>query len=358
MPNGSRMSDAVSHGGVIATGSPNVLTESLPTARLTDLVACALHGVAVIAGSSSTVLVNGRGFARIGDGCTCGGGGGSAGPGATNLVDFLLANHGGDLSVEAFLEWLRDGLHGPRFERRPTDGGMEFEGALAGFEQEGALGHLRAQLGRVEGRLGYREGPLGLSFSAGGEAHAAHGDAELNVTDEITLTAEGGLGNVKGGYQDVLLGDDGDRQGVALDAGLMASVAQGDIGGRVETTLGESLSSALGPFGSLIAGGASALSPTAREWLATPVTIEGKVGGSLLSVGGEANAAAYYDRDSGQTVFALGGALAALVGLGADVKITVGADRRAAGDGGGGGAGGGSGPNVIVAGSGTVLVGG
>jgi len=72
MPNVARLSDTISHGGSIITGSPDTTVNSLPVARLTDLVDCAIHGINSIVSASATVRVNGLGVARLGDATACG----------------------------------------------------------------------------------------------------------------------------------------------------------------------------------------------------------------------------------------------------------------------------------------------
>lgn len=72
MPKTARLSDSISHGGVIITGSPDHWDENLNVARLTDLAACAKHGIVVVIGMSKHTKVNNLTLARVGDPCTCG----------------------------------------------------------------------------------------------------------------------------------------------------------------------------------------------------------------------------------------------------------------------------------------------
>ena len=358
MSNGSRQSDAVSHGGTIATGSPNVLTEGLATARLADLVACAAHGAAVIGGSSSTVLVNGRGFARINDGCICGGGA-TAGPGTRDLVLFLLTTHESGKTVAEVLRET-NGV-GPHFEgvgRDTNNDGVHdtiaLTAGLARINLEGDAGHFRMEAFTAEAEVGYAEGPAGFSLRAKGEANAIQGDAQLNLGDRASVRGKGGLFNARAGY-DVLVGDDGRRVGAGGSGGAVASVAEGEIGGSATGTVGEYIA---GPFAPLLTRGVSALSPSAARALSTPVKIEAAVSGSAVSAGAEGTAEAYYDRQTGQATAAVGGKIAALLGLGFDLRITVGEDQSKSRDSSDSqGATGGAGPNLIAAGAGTVLVG-
>lgn len=59
-------------GGPIIAGSPNVLTGSIPQARVGDSAVCACVPDTIVKGSA-TVLVNSLPAARIGDSCAHGG---------------------------------------------------------------------------------------------------------------------------------------------------------------------------------------------------------------------------------------------------------------------------------------------
>lgn len=68
----ARAGDAISHGGAIVSGSPNVFCNGISVARVGDPVACLIHGGQSIATGSTTVFCNGKGVARVGDLITCG----------------------------------------------------------------------------------------------------------------------------------------------------------------------------------------------------------------------------------------------------------------------------------------------
>lgn len=68
----ARRLDAISHGGAIVSGSPDVFCNGKPVARVGDPVACLRHGAQRIAAGSTTVFCNGKGVARVGDPITCG----------------------------------------------------------------------------------------------------------------------------------------------------------------------------------------------------------------------------------------------------------------------------------------------
>jgi uncharacterized Zn-binding protein involved in type VI secretion len=72
VPQAARIGDAISHGGAIVAGSPNVFIEGPASARVGDAVLCAIHGSQVIVSGSTTVFVNGPQKARLGDSVSCG----------------------------------------------------------------------------------------------------------------------------------------------------------------------------------------------------------------------------------------------------------------------------------------------
>jgi uncharacterized Zn-binding protein involved in type VI secretion len=72
MSNNARQLDMHSHGGYILSGSPDVYTNGLQTARLTDLCMCPQHGIVSIIQGSATVYDNGLQRARLGDMLSCG----------------------------------------------------------------------------------------------------------------------------------------------------------------------------------------------------------------------------------------------------------------------------------------------
>lgn len=59
--------DAAAHGGIIVVGSPSVFIGGRPAARVSDSVACPIHGTGVIAKGSTSVFINGLPAARMGD---------------------------------------------------------------------------------------------------------------------------------------------------------------------------------------------------------------------------------------------------------------------------------------------------
>ena len=72
MPKVARITDTISHGGSIISGSPDHFDQGLNVARLGDQVACAEHGIVHITSGSGKTSVNNRPLARVGDSCSCG----------------------------------------------------------------------------------------------------------------------------------------------------------------------------------------------------------------------------------------------------------------------------------------------
>lgn len=71
----ARLTDITNHGAVIISASHNTFTNSLPIARITDLVACPLpgHGINPIVTSAPALFTNNLGQARVTDCHACGG---------------------------------------------------------------------------------------------------------------------------------------------------------------------------------------------------------------------------------------------------------------------------------------------
>jgi uncharacterized Zn-binding protein involved in type VI secretion len=78
MPAAARLLDPTSHPGLVAQGSPDVLIEGKPAARVTDKHVCLLpptagpHPPSPIAKGSGTVFINGLAAARQSDTAGCG----------------------------------------------------------------------------------------------------------------------------------------------------------------------------------------------------------------------------------------------------------------------------------------------
>ncbi len=72
MPAIAHLGDVLSHGGSVATASPDVYAQGRQVARVTDRAFCAQHGVVTIVTGAATVMVNGLAAAHHGSLCSCG----------------------------------------------------------------------------------------------------------------------------------------------------------------------------------------------------------------------------------------------------------------------------------------------
>ncbi|HBZ17297.1 PAAR domain-containing protein [Pantoea sp. NPDC088449] len=69
----ARISDSISHGGSIISGSGNVMINSLPAAAVgISNAVCSIDGSTVVASGSGTVFINNQPAARISDSTACG----------------------------------------------------------------------------------------------------------------------------------------------------------------------------------------------------------------------------------------------------------------------------------------------
>jgi len=148
--------------------------------------------------------------------------------------------------------------------------------------------------------------------AAGGVVHGAGGTASAKATwhsgegtlfvgtDQNNPWAEGG-----GAYSllqaeakvDALVGSDGRRAGLAVGGQAMATTAAGDLKGEISIPI---------PF---------------TDWT---ISLRGKGGGSVGSVGAAGEAHAYKDLQTSRYHAGMGGEAAALVGIKADFDLSVG----------------------------------
>lgn len=367
MGKAARASDDVAHGGKVLTGSADVFTDKLPTARMTDIAICAKHGIAFVAQSSATVFVNGRGMARLGDGCACASGG-AAGPGAKEMVLFILSVHGQKTLDEVMKELKGHSFHLEAIAKDFNQDGaldtVDLKGGLGGFQlgDQNSLATGGLEIGSVEGTFGVVQGPgaitgpggipLNTTVTAEGAVSAVRGNLGLNLGSQGSIVAEGGMFNASGGGS-FLLGDDGRRVGLVARGGGELNALEGEVVGTQNTTIGGFLNQmALNPLfapAALATRAVALFDDGVAQALETPLKVQAAIGGDVASVGGSAGIEAYADRVTGQAT--LGGELDLSFILGASLKLSfvAGKDKSA----GGGGA-----PNVISSGSGNVYVGG
>jgi len=169
-------------------------------------------------------------------------------------------------------------------------------------------GHIVGPLGgahKLEAMTAEAKGEAGLAYGAGvkGEVKAQMQAEEGTLflgSDENNPWAEAGgeyalmQAEAKG---EVLLGSDGNRAGLALGGKATAVATSGDIKGEINIPI---------PF---------------TDWT---ISLRGKGGGSLASVGAGAGGYAYQDLKSKRVHLGVWGEAAALVGINADVDLSVG----------------------------------
>ncbi|YCI82270.1 PAAR domain-containing protein [Enterobacteriaceae bacterium] len=72
MQNAARLSDSISHGGAVTSGSGDVFINGISVARVGDSANCSIHGGSSVACGSGSVTINGAPAARMGDSTGCG----------------------------------------------------------------------------------------------------------------------------------------------------------------------------------------------------------------------------------------------------------------------------------------------
>lgn len=328
------LGDLAAHGGTIVIGSFNVLIGGRPAARQGDSVVCPLpsHGIGVITQGSTTVFINGMPAARMLDTTGCMVPGLSAisvpvpvlGPppaprGAAPIEGALGPDNNGRFHEQS--DKSKDGVTAMHVEGRITDTNSDgtrdtMEGALEGARMRNAgqkdiggveLGgtHSMDMLyanGKVvhhEDGRGYKGGSLSGSAEAGmmkwgiGGTVGAAGSKGLNPA--LGVAGEANMMHAKA-EGDLLLGSDDDRVGFIAKGELAAEALKGEAA-------------------------AVSTSPTV---FGMNIQATGKVSGDIGSAGGGAGAWLYYDKKQSRVRGGIMGILKVLVGLGAEVEVSIG----------------------------------
>lgn len=325
-------------GGPVVAGAPTVIVAGMPQARVGDTCTCVGPPDAIAMGSP-TVLICGMPAARLGDPTIHGG---TVVSGAPNVLIGVAGAGGAAGGSPATVGPVQVGEatsgDGPPPVAPPP--GREFKHRLGGDDNidvmyvEGS-GNFHSDDDRtsVEGKLGigmarmdhtgHIAGPLGGSHKLdvltaeasfyGGETRYGRGmEAKAGasmVSEEASLFGgpdeNNPFGEVAGGYKlmtaeargDYLLGSDGRRAGVSLGGGAEAKAASGDI--RGETNIPIPLTG----------------------WT---ISLRGKASGSAGSLGASAGGYGYKDLETERYHVGAFGKLAAGLGLGGDVDISIG----------------------------------
>ena len=324
--------DIAAHGGTILTGSTNVLIGGRPAARVGDTVLCALHGPGVISLGSFTVLINGMPAARIGDmtGCMVPGlapvsvpmpvlGPPPVPPGAPPIQGAISLVPGNKMHAEN--DKSKDGVSAMHMEGSITDanadGGLDsIEGSMEGVRMRNAgqknvgaveLGgthsmdvlYASARASNLEAPPGQEGGSVSAMAEAGmmkwglGGTIGAKDSKGLNPA--LGVTGEANLMHAKA-EGDLLIGSDQNRIGLIGKGEAGAEALKGEVGTVV----------------------------TSPSFFGGNIQVSGKASGALGTVGGGAGAWLYYDKKQGRLRGGIMGILKVLVGLGAEVEVSIG----------------------------------
>lgn len=324
------------HGGLIATGSFNVLIGGRPAARVGDTIACPFHGTGVISKGSFTVLINGMPAARLGDitGCMVPGlapvsipqptlglpAAGAAPQGAAPIEGARSLAPQYDHQMHDALDKAKDGVSAMHIEGRISDG--DGDGNL-----DTAEGSLEAVRLRNAGQVNVGEAELGGTHSmdmlyANGRASYIPGPGMEGGS--VSGTAEAGM--VKWGAGGTIGAADSKGLnpilGVAGEVNMMHAKADGDMligsdGNRVGLV-------GKGELGAEALKGEAVGTTTIPIWPGYNVQAVGKASAAAGAVGGGGGAWLYYDKKQGRLRGGIMGILKVLVGLGAEVEISVG----------------------------------
>lgn len=316
-PAARALKDIGAHTGLIITGSINVYIGGGPAARKGDAVACPLHGVASITEGSSSVFINGMPAARMGDKTSCGTPPIPAPQGPTQAPDMIShatmvqnANDDGtaktdypdNLSIRAM-----DAYAG--LKDRTGDG--SYDQAVAGFamtdfQAKGDWKPLGGEYGGIGASGGFSvvkadalAGAYGSNGTYGAEASAnasvVSGNAEVHIGKEGTFynsaEAEGEVLHAQAEAKgEAYWGGDSRKWGFDGSIGAEAELATGTLSLENENTF---------------------------------VRTKVDFGASAGAVGARANLGFYAAKDDYSLNLKVGGKLALLLGLKADVELSV-----------------------------------
>jgi len=328
------LGDLAAHGGTILTGSTNVFIGGRPAARVGDTVVCALHGPGTVSKGSMTVLINGMPAARLLDftGCMVPGLAPisvptpTLGPPATPIPAKPIEGARSfapefDHKMHEQTDKSKDGVTALHAEGRISDGNNNghldtIEGSFEGTRMRNAG---QKDVGPVElgvthsmdvlygnGRASYMPAPgggeggsvsgtaeLGMMKWAVGGTVAAAGSKGLNPI--LGVTGEANLMHAKADG-DLLIGSDENRVGLVGKGELGAEALKGEVAAVQTWPL---------PFGA-------------------NAQVVAKASGALGAVGGGGGAWLYYDKKQGRLRGGIMGILKVLVGLGAEVEVSIG----------------------------------
>jgi uncharacterized Zn-binding protein involved in type VI secretion len=328
------LGDLAAHGGTILTGSTNVLIGGRPAARVGDTVVCALHGTGVISKGSATVLINGMPAARLLDftGCMVPGLAPMSVPAPT------LGPPTAPITAKP-IEGARS--FAPEFDHQMHEQTDKSKSGVTALHAEGRISD-----GNNNGHLDTIEGSFeGVRMRNAGQKDI--GGAELGGTHSLDVL----YGNARASYMPAPNGGEGGSVSGTAEAGMMKWAAGGTVGAAGSKGLnpilgvtGEANMMHAKADGDLLIGsdenrvgligkgeaGAEAIKGEVAAVHTMPLPfganmqVVGKASGALATVGGGAGAWLYYDKKQGRLRGGIMGILKVLVGLGAEVEVSIG----------------------------------
>lgn len=330
------LGDLAAHGGIIATGSFNVLIGGRPAARVGDTVACPFHGTGVISKGSFTVLINGMPAARLGDitGCMV------PGLAPVSIPQPTLGPPPAPqpaAPIEEAHSWA------PQFDHRMHDELDKAPGGVSAFHSES-----RHSDSNGDGQRDTAEGSFevlrmrntGQKNIGGAEVAGTHSVDILyanarasRIPDtgsggSISATAEAGVAKWGAGATIGAADSKGLNpiMGVAGEVNMMHFKADGDLligddGNRVGL-IGK------GELGGEMLKGEGAVTHTLPIWPGYNIQTVGKLSGDAGAFGGGGGGWLYYDKKQGRMRGGFMATLKVLFGLGAELEVSVGRELK------------------------------
>ena len=297
--------DKGAHSGLIQTGSPNVIIGGFPAARKTDGLSCKDHGQGIIVGGSGTVLVNGLPLARLGDQTQCNK---AAAPkdktAPPKYWGATVAKKAGPDGV----------IHGDNYDARvlgayasleDKTGTGKLDTATIGFAlQDLVIGNMKSQ-SLIRGEMRTKV----AAASASGTLYVTDKDMATASANATATGIQYGASGAVGKEGDIYMGAGGDFTFGTAEAKVSSEVYRGGKG-------------KYGYAGEIGAEAAAVKGEiTTKSDILGVLTTEGKIGGSVGSVGASAGMALLVDTTDYSLNVKASGELALALGIKGDVSI-------------------------------------
>lgn len=316
-PAARAMIDTGAHTGPVTAGSPNVLIGGMPAARKGDPVTCSLHGSASIIEGSATVFINGVPAARMGDKTSCGTPPAPAPAGPTPAADTYhfvtpVKESNADGTVKTLYP---DNINMKvlnayaNFKDKTKDGSLDYMTTgvvLSEFTAKGDYKVMGSEYANIGGSAGFSvlkaEGKGGIYGSNGIYGGEAEGKATVSSKNaEVHLGKEGALYHKSEVKNDVLYAEGKAEAQVYTGGSDHKYGFQGELSGDAGLVKAE-------------------YEGQTDMWLISTKAKVGLMGGNA-ALGGKAGA--YVDTDEYKVSMNVGGKIALLLGLKADLEVTL-----------------------------------